>query len=351
MTPHQARPGVGGFKTDRMLGRLGRLCVSSGTQDLDTFADINRLITRLKKERRWELLALLMARPGERALMTPLELFDATWQHKALPTAESILPLHRSVRRWIETLDRSVRTKGGYQDALTSMGHDASRVGDLPELLIAARTRALERDQRPSFNRLLSAAVMFTTQRLGKSHALTLAVANIERLTETPREGNPQSVAQVAALAAKLGRHAPTLWALCLSGLRRDEYFGRRWTLQGDRIDVLGTKSRAARRSAPLIYPIAAPTCGADHFNHLLHELTDGAVRIHDCRYTWMRWLTEAGVAEMHLRWYAGHAVKNVSERYLRARGFPEHVGPDGEKARAWLGDVPATGLRILGRA
>ncbi len=337
----------GSLVIDLRLGKLGRLKRASGTQDPKLLADVVRTIRLLRDQYppRWDVLALLLN--GD---ITPLELHDRYIQGELaqLPTSDELRPLEDMVRRWLRTLDRSSRTVDDYESRLLSLVEDDVRLGALPDLLVARRAVALASGKRRSFNLLLTAARMLVRGTTGERHRLYEALERIEPLRVQRRPGNPQTPDQVRELAGALHQHGPSVWALALSGMRSSEYFGGRWRLLADRIAIAGTKSPAARREAPRIYPIATPTCKGDTLAHLLHEGTAGQVRPHDLRYTYMRWLEEAGVAQIRVNLYAGHAVRNVGELYGRGRGFAEHLLGDAEKVRHWLGEPPATSLRVV---
>lgn len=345
MTPHEARPGVGTLKIDLRLGKYGRFNRATGTKDQEKAKDITATLRRLARERRYDLLG-----PMVQGIVTPLELHEAIWRQRAdqLPTIENVWPLHRMARRWVEQLDRADRTRDEYERVLLALGDDDTKLEHVPGLLAEARSAAMKSGKRPTFNRLHSAVSMLFQSLLGEQHALTGAIARVERLTEDRREGNPQSLAQVHAIVQGLGEHGANCWPLSLTGMRTDEYFQRRYRPVADAAEILGTKSKAAKRAVPLAYPITAPTCSADHFRHRLHTLTDGEVRPHDLRYTFMRWAENAGIPDLRIRWYAGHAVKSVSELYRRGRGFQEFLREDAERLRAYFGEPPASGLRVV---
>lgn len=343
MTPHKDA-GQGTFLIDLRLGKLGRYKAASGTKDPELFRDVVRTIRILRDEYppRYDVLALLV-----RGELAPLDLHHAYTHGElaTLPTSDERRPLIEVVRRWIRTLDRATRTVDGYEELLLGLGEIA--LLELPARLADRRAAALESGKRRSFNLLLTAARMLVKGTLGARHRLYEAIERVEALRVERRQGNPQTVAQIRALAAALGDHGDAVWALALSGMRRGEYFGGRWRLLEDRIAITGTKTAAAVREAPRIYPIAAPSCKADTLNHLVSEATNSQVRLHDLRYTYMRWLEEAGVAALRINWYAGHTVRNVGELYRRGRGFAEHLAKDAERVREWLGDPPKIGLAV----
>jgi hypothetical protein len=49
------------------------------------------------------------------------------------------------------------------------------------------------------------------------------------------------------------------------------------------------------------------------------------------------------------IRWYVGHATRDVTEHYRRGRGFVEYFAADAERFRVLLGDAPMTkGLEVV---
>lgn len=345
MSPHRDA-GVGTFILDLRLGRLGRVKRASGTTDLNVFADLKVTIKRLRTDRRWDLLALIA-----NGHVTPLELCEAVWNAKLgeLPTAEDAQPLKRLVEIYVAGLDLNPRTVAERTRNLEKLAGTGATVAALPRLLETARRAALKAGTRSMFNHVLSDARMLVETMLGPDHPVTKAVFRVEELNVEKRDGNPQTPEQVQALAMKLGRHGHMVWSLCLSGMRVREYLSRRWTNEADRITIAGSKTKAGKnRVAPLAYPLTQPTVQYRRFKQLVHDASEGTVTCHDFRYTWMRWLGDAGVDRDRIRWYAGHQVVDVNEMYRRGRGFHAHLGPDGEALRTWLGDrKPAAQLTV----
>lgn len=345
MTPHRDA-GVGTFILDIRLGRLGRVKRASGTLDLDVLADVKATIKRLRKERKWDLLALVA-----NGRVTPLELCEAVWNAKLgeLPTAEDAQPLSRLVELYVSGLDLKPRTVQERERNLTNLAGATSSVADLPQLLETGRRAAIKSGTRSMFNHTLSDARMLADTMLGPDHPVTKAVFRIDELDVDKREGNPQTPDQIQALATKLGRHGHMVWSLCLSGMRVREYLSRNWANESDRISLAGSKTKAGKnRVAPLIYPLTQPTVQYRRFKQLVHDASSGTVTCHDFRYTWMNWLGDAGVDKDRVRWYAGHQVVDVNELYRRGRGFHRFLGPDGETLRTWLGDrKPAAQLAV----
>lgn len=344
MTPH--RDGTHGtFVIDLRLGKLGRFKAASGTTDPSLFRDVVGTIRSLRAARQWDLLSLLVNRQ-----VHPLELHRAVIQQRVgvLPTPEDLLPIGPVAERWLANLDRATSTRRQYTWRLAHFGAPGARLADVPQLLEAARAQAIGDGKRVAFNGLRITVRRLMDDMLGLDHQLTRRAHAIRPLRATHRLGNPQSVDEVRALTMQLGPYGPSFWALCLTGMRQAEYFRRRYEVKPECIVIHGTKTHAAERVVPRVYPISDPIVGYDRFRQVLADVTR-AVRVHDTRYTFTRWCDDAGVPTPRLSWYLGHAAPDVTARYGRGRGFVEYLTADAEKLRGFLGDAPVKGLAIVG--
>lgn len=348
MTPHRDA-GRGSYVLDRMCGKLGRLKLASGTTDAAEFAAINAMVTRLKRDRRWDLLGLLVQQ-----IVTPLELYDAFFRGElhALPSADDLRPLPRAIARWLAVADLAPRTIQDYTARLIFPGGTTVHV--LPDLLHAARAAAVQSGKRPTFNNQLTAARAFVRDTLPEGHALRKAVHAIAELDVTHREGNPQEPDQIRALVLRFP-YPDELWALCLTGMRREEYWARPWEVLSDRVQISGVKGRRGQplpRVVPLVYRPARPRIAYSTFYKALVRDSDGALNVHDLRKTAQRWWEDAGVADWRIRLYAGHARRRKHQQldtvYRKPRDLTRLLVEDAERVRVWLGDPPKLGLRAV---
>jgi len=349
MTPH--RDGQAGtFILDRRCGKLGRLKIASGTRDAAEFAALNGMVTKLKRDRRWDLLGLLFApAPDQRPAVAPLELFDAIYHGAvgALPTPEELRPLDRMVEHWLPTADVAPRTRTDYRQRLVFPA--GMTLAALPAFLQAQREEAVRSGKRQTFNNLIGAVRSFLRDTVGRDHRVAKALPR--QLTVTHRPGNPQEPEQIRALALRIP-YPDELWALCLTGMRKGEYWGE-WDLLSDRVSVGGTKTPDAHRVLPLVYRIARPRIAYSTFYKALVRDSDGALNVHDLRKTAQRWWEDAGVPDWRISFYAGHAhwrrdvdlkLKTI---YRKPRELGRLLEEDAERMRAWLGDPPTPGLRV----
>lgn len=337
--------GKGTFILDRRLGRLGRLKLASGTNDATEFDALDGMIVKLKKDRRWDLLELL-----RRHIVRPLDLYDAFHRGELddLPTGDELTPLVPSVKKWLPGADVSVGTRNEYERALLRFLPEDARLGQLPDLIRGARTQAVQSGKRVSFNRNLMALRTYLRDTVGPRHRLFLAVSGIQQLEEHPRPGNPQEPEQIRALCGRMSKYADMIWALCLTGMRRGEYWGK-WNALADRVTVNGTKTHAALRVVPLVYRPALPCVGYSAFYHALVEATGHQVIVHDLRKTAQRWWEDAGIPEWRIKLYAGHAIKkDLATIYRRPRELTRLLTEDADRIRTWLGDEPQPSLRVV---
>lgn len=342
MTPHRDH-GRGTLILDRRVGKLGRLKLASGTTDPEEFKALNAIVTKLKRERRWDLLALLAQR-----VVSPLELSDAIYRGElqTLPSPEELRPLPRTVEAWLRTADLSDRTKDDYTKRLTFPA-DAT-VASLPEILQRDRATAIASGKRATFNNRLDAARSFLRDTLKPEHRLYKALPAALELTR--RAGNPQEPDQIRALALNW-QHAEILWALCLTGMRQSEYWGA-WEILSDRVKIQGAKGRSGApmpRVVPLVYRPGRPRVTYSTFYHQLVDRSQGELNVHDLRKTAQRWWEDVGIPDWRVSLYAGHAKgrKSLEAIYRTPRDLTRLLVEDAERVRLWLGEPPKVGLRV----
>jgi integrase len=349
MTPHQSHR-RGTFVLDRDFQPLGQLRLASGTKDPVLFKRMNDLITVLKESGRLELLRAL--RDG---VFTPLELYRAYTDSRLdlLPTSQEMMPAKTAIERWADRADVKESQRKSYKRCLSEMLGGSARATnrDIPRLLRAFRDTCQDDGRRRTFNMTRSGAQSYLRATFGGGSTLWHAVADIPKLKESPRPGNPQTVAQVIAIAGKLGVHRSDLWSLCTSGMRRAEYWrdgelGKGpWEVNGDRVGITGKGDKY--RIVPLILPPAEPTIGYSRFLVLLKDATDKRVNVHDLRKTYTKWMAEAGIPRARRKLYLGHGKTDVTDLY-ELNEVGEFLAHDAEKFRAFIGDAPAKVMEVM---
>lgn len=343
MTPHKDQ-NAGTFILDRLLGKLGRLKMASGTTDQDDYVALNAMITTLKRQGRYDLLALLAQR-----VVTPLELMRARDEGKlkTLPSADCLLPLSTTTSRWLAKADLSPRTKDDYAQRLTFPA--GKKMLDLPALLHEARASAIESGKRQTFDNKLMAARSLIRDVPGLASLLEQFP---NPLNPEHRAGNPQEPDDIRALALKMP-YPDELWAICLTAMRAGEYFPLRWTVLSDRIEIQGEKGKLGKpilRVVPVVYPIARPRITYSTFYKALVRDSGKRLNVHDLRKTGLYWMEAAGVPEWRIKLYAGHSEgrEHLAFVYRKPRDLTRIVTEDGERLRAYLGEPPRVGLQVV---
>lgn len=351
MTPYREKDdhgrAVGSFVLDRRCGKLGRIKVASGTTDPEEFAALNAFVTKLKRERRWDLLTLIAQR-----LIRPLDLLDARdrGEFGGLPTPEEIRPLKKAVERWLEGADLAPRSRDDYAAALKVLDAQA-KISQIPEILKGWRLEAIQSGKRQMFNNRLTALRSFIRNTLGdESRLFKLLPAELD---VEHRPGNPQEPADIRALALHFP-YPDELWALCLTGMRQSEYWGT-WSVLADRIQVQGAKGRLGRpkpRVVPLVYRPAVPRVAYSTFYKALVRESVGQLNVHDLRKTAQRWWEDVGVPDWRIRLYAGHSTRGRQHQldtiYRKPRDLTRLLVEDADRLRAYLGDPPRFSLKAV---
>src|SRR5690242_10966806 len=235
---------------DRICGPIGRLRIASGTHNKEEWRKLNDMLTDLCKEARWDVLKLLKPTPAIRGArpraptLTPLQLYWKRFRGEGLPNAKNLRPLSEALETWLAGVENAESTKETYRGIIARFTerHPDATLGQVAELLTGEKGDAQEADTKPSWNLLRSLLLSFLGDTLGKRHELYMTVQDVPPFQVKHREGNPQTVEQIRALVQKMSKDdGAIIWALCLTGMRKGEYWGA-WELLPDRIIVRGTK-------------------------------------------------------------------------------------------------------------
>jgi integrase len=336
----------GTLRFDRRFGPVGRLNIASGTEDRDQFRRMNDMLTELYRTGRWDFLRALRNHQ-----LAPLELWDAwrTGRMHEIPTTEELVSLSEAVDRWLKGFDASPKHRDRYEGIFDELIEPKTTVAQLPKLLRAFREQCQEDGRHRTFNLARAACQAFLRDTFGKQHRLWVAVSTVPTLRVTSRKGRKLTVKEAADIAQRLGVWGAEWWALCLTGMRRSEYFGGRWTLAEDRIVVHGTKRQASNRFVPKLFEIIKPRLTHWGFGQALHRVTGGAIRPHDARHTFMHWMELAQVPRIRRKLYLGHSTSHdVSELYEEhdVAGF---LVEDANRLHGFIGEEPAKVLRVVG--
>jgi integrase len=340
-----------------------RVSRRSGTTSRRQLKNYKDMVTRLGGMGRLDIVRAL--RDGRLSLAEVWERYrlgDAA----ALPEPELFRTLSVAWRAWLKQKARlGERTRKDYEGALkrlTAREKDAT-IRELPQLL--RKHAQASADVRPrTFNQDWAAARSFLGSIVGRYHPLYAEVSRIDRLEVTAEPINPQTPDQVRALAdwfmahrapfrpdgETYAHHARTLWGLCLTGMRPEEFWeeavGKKratWALLEDRVSIHGIKNAAAVRVVPRLAIITKPGSKVA-FSRALRKACVALglphVTPYDCRRTYATWLSHAGIPDNRQDAYMGHGARNMRELYRRPGDLAKYLAEDAAALSAYIGLV-----------
>ena len=328
--------GHGTLIIDRRFPGVGRIKRASGTEDGKMFNALNQMLDTLWRMGRADLLLAIQA--GHLHPMIVWSRFR-NGNLDMLPDENSLVGLKDACAEWVSTLDCSTKHRTSLTGSFKALRipRDAT-LADVPRLLKAYRFTALRVGQRRAFNMARTACQGLLRDTMGKRHALYGQAADVQKLTETPRKGNPQSPEDAREIRLELGQHGDTWWSLCCTGMRPKEYWSGRWRVGPNYVQVDGTKTKASNRKVPRIYTPTPPSTETQNgFAQALRKVrTD--VQPYDARKTFAGWMEEAGISRSRRRQYLGHQVGDVTEIYERVE-LARFLEEDADRMKAYLGE------------
>lgn len=332
---------------DRIAGPLGRIRLATGTHDKDEAKKFNGLVTDLVSMCDWAVLKRLQSHE-----LTIRQLYFAKLRGEPLPKAEDVTPVWPLMEKWLHELDAAPSTKETYGGLISrlSQAHPGATIAKLPAVLALEKVTHTAAGTKSTYNDRRQICLQFLRDHLGPRHEMVYAVQDVKPLKLKRRPRNPQTPDQIRALVARLPKEASNIWGLCLTGMRKSEWFEAGWTVQPDRVVIPGTKTDNAPRIIPRAYNVARPAGTYYRLIQALHKVTKGEVTPHDLRATFMCWLEDAGIPRSRRQIYLGHVVRDVTELYERRRNVEPWLTEDAAKLRTFLGDNPmAVGLAVVG--
>ncbi len=326
----------GTFVIDKRFPGVGRIKRASGTNDPKMLNTLNQMLDALWRMGRADLLLAIQARR-----LHPMVVWSRFRDGNLdmLPDENSLVGLKGVAEEWVQTLDCTAKHRTSLRGSFKALRISASAtLADLPRLLKSYRFAALRSEQRRAFNMARTACQGLLRDTMGKRHALYGEVADVPKLREEPREGNPQSPEEAREIRLALGQHGETWWSMCCTGMRPKEYWSGRWRVGPNYVQVAGTKTRASKRKVPRIFvPTPPSTETPNGFAQALRKVrTD--VQPYDARKTFAAWMEEVGILRSRRRQYLGHSVGDVTEIYERVE-LARFLEEDANRLVAYLGD------------
>lgn len=311
--------------------------------------------------------------------------FGELWPHyragqlATLPSPELFRPLAGAWARWLGRKRKlGAHSRRHYAAAMTRLQqYDATAsIADLPRLM-QQHADACAGVRPSAFNMDRRAVLSFLGTTLGRYHPLYGEVHRIEPLPVKDKRGfNPQTPEQIRQLCdwfrsynpkggrplagidrrtsqPTLAHHARTVWALCLTGMRPEEYWeelvGDRqnsWQLLNDRVVINGTKGEASIRVVPRLAIITKPATDQLAFRRALTKACKALGIRHlmpyDFRRTFGMWLDNAKIPENRQDAYMAHGPENMRALYRRPADLTRWLEEDRQALAAYIGTVTA---------
>lgn len=327
---------------DLQMRGVGRLHLRSGTSKKRVRDAMKEMLRTLNQIGRQDVLRDI--RDGKVTVMEVYERYR-TGKLEQLPTGDLMRPLEAAWTDWLEGKEIADLTRHDYEEAWKRLGASGgSLMTELPTLLQAHRKASMKVRAR-SFNKDRAAFLAFLNATLGDAHWLHAACKRVATL-KVPKERkmpyNPQTVEQVRSLAGAMEpHHARTLWGICLTGMRPEEFFEQRkntWSLEAELVRIHGTKSPAAARVCPRIGLIVKPSTGRLAFYRHLRAKSSNTVTPYDLRRTYAQWMDNAGIKQFRQDFYFGHGPKDLGALYKRMRECLPYIREDAAALEALVG-------------
>lgn len=357
--------GRGTLPIQRAFGGV-KIRRASGTNDPATYAAILSTLDALGKVGRLDLLQEVAR--GDRTPLAVHQLISAGQVPAPLAEgapAPSALSLAEAVSDFLAGYGKGSRHMADaryWLERLTREGAEAlgrpPLVSDLRRLLERQRATHMRGPGQSSFNTLLAAARMLVKWHYSTDSQAWRDLGRVERFEIAPaarRRHKPLEPWEADQIRVELNAEREGLgdawWALCTTGMRPSEYWGKqyryesRWAWR-----ILGTKTTAALRVIPAIEPsIPRPPLGYGKASVIfrrviarMYPVPEGeplALTWYDARRTFAAWMERAGVSASDRRRYMGHGAADVTEHYARK---PEPAPGGTEQVEVYQADAEA---------
>lgn len=346
---------------DRVFPGVGRIKRASGTRDPIALDQLNAILTELHAAGRHDILdgirvgtvplavlvkvkqesgvngvAALLQGPSGTA---PTSGVDASPPPRKVPPREVV---SESVwKAWVERT-KNVNTKRMRALAwryLKSQLPDEATIADLKPALLDLRDEMMETPA--SFNRTRACVMRFVRERVTRADGEYLLIAAVDKLKEDAGERVGLKIEQALDIRAALSPNAASAWwSLVTTGMRPGELWQEElayWTQTADFVDVNGTKNKTSKRITVKVQEVAAPKLTVRALNE---ELRAFNITAHVGRYTFRTIAVEAGVPEIRIKQYQGHALAD-SHRYGRVK-LTDWVVEDSARLRRYIAERTA---------
>jgi integrase len=310
--------GMVNLRIDRVYKGIGRLAMTSGTNNRNIYNGIITMMDDLQERGRLDDLKAIQLKH-----ISPLEAYNK-WKDGKLVGVGSVAfvkDLKTSLLDWVENYRVAETTRVGYKNNINQLLKVAkanASVADLPDTLRKYKANCLDSDTLRVFNHARVTCLAFARDQYGKNSELWRYISDINVVEyRKNRMNNPLTVKEVTELTSQMKPDvADMVWTMCTTGMGFKEYLDG-FTVKNDHIIIHGEKNDHRHdRQVPIIRTPTPRILQYKRFREVIQEVRKD-VTPYDFRRTYAVWLESAGVLRSHTEMYMGHSPKRMTDLYL----------------------------------
>jgi integrase len=309
---------------DKVYKNVGRIQKATGTTDPKVYAGIRAMLDMLYASGKLEILKEI-----QRGATTPLKVYSLMQGGKLTTSVTTVgFAALSDVKDYLENrADLGERTRYSYLSLynvfITKYGENHS-IEEIPILLEKFRAECVKKHQnKRQFNhtRAVFQGYCHNTKGLGRLSPLWIAITNVKPIRYQTKKKPALSVSDVLGLMAVMPKpiYADIIWTLATTGMRKSEYTEGLWKEKEDRIEIQGTKTDAAVRVIPKLYPIKVAVESIQRMEIYVRKEREKLgfdVSPHILRHTFAHWMESAGLPLSRRNLYMGHSATTMDNVY-----------------------------------
>lgn len=341
----------------RQFTKLGipRMYRSSGTNDEETFARINAMLSKLADLAKVESSVkqvLTDLNTGQRTFLDALALVEADgWNavRKLVPAAHEgsnrgISSKH--FEEWISGHDVQPSTRRNYRhnyNAAMAFAKGRGTMDALPAILADYKKQCVKLGKnKRAFNLALVVMQAWVKSTIGDESKTYRELRKVKRIKipKYHRKNAYFSPTDIMNIMARLPDYvAAAVWTQTTHGMNWKEHAEDGCWVEGNGLFINGQKNEHRRRTVPLIKPPAAAISNYNVFEQWLAAASDAngqRCTSHDLRRCYSRWLGEVGIPHHKVQMYMGQRPQDQTSEY-QYHTTQDFLKDDADKIRGWL--------------
>lgn len=343
------RNGTGNIPITRTFDGVGKIRVSSGTTDSNTYVRIVKVLDEVFKAGNVATLESV-----KNKVITPLELLESVRQNgvNKVITVDNSQLLVPTIKRWLENYAVKDSTRRGYRSHLAgflNICRATDTLKDLTPRMEQYRKVCQKKGIGVSFNHCRTALLSFTRDQFKRKSNLYLDLRDVDTLTVQKKVHNEAvSVTEVRKFTKKMKTvHSDIVWSMCFTGLRPGEFLEEdedtTWSIEKNHVSVVKTNTghgnKGGSRKTIVPFPVVKPSRGQKSMRlafKAARDETGMTLTPHSGRKCFIHWCLEAGIPETRVREYVGHEPDSVTQGYAR-HDVTKYLDEDAEKLRNYI--------------